>query len=165
MVKKNFKQNDLPSPLQQVLAILTEYGLKLSWSLRKWELEKNCSMGSFITCKNVKFNFNDTQPVFFFLKFSLCNAKTALNIHSPSQPFASHVYLNLQDKFYWHPQPARIGNFARRSNCNRDSFPLLCHDYHDRSHDLIGLHITLLQRTCSQDRTIVMVHAVTAHQI
>ena len=101
----------------------------------------------------------------FFFKFSLCNAKTALNIHSPSQPFASHVYLNLQHKFYWHPQPARIGNFARRSNCNRDSFPLLCHDYHDRSHDLIGLHITLLQRTCSQDRTIVMVHAVTAHQI
>ena len=40
-------------------------------------------------------------------------------------------------------------------NCNGDSFPVLCRDYYDRfiSHDLIGLHMTLSQRTCSQDRT------------
>ena len=43
--------------------------------------------------------------------------------------------------------------FAWRPNCKGDSFPVLCRDYHDRSHDLIGLHITLRPRTCSQERT------------
>ena len=27
-------------------------------------------------------------------------------------------------------RPARIANFARRPNCNGDSFPVLCYDYH-----------------------------------
>ena len=36
----------------------------------------------FRTCKNVKFNFNDAQPVLFFSKFLLYNAKTVLNIFS-----------------------------------------------------------------------------------
>ena len=77
-----------------------------------------------------------------------------LLICSLSQSLGRHVYLTLQDKFYYvlyRPRPARIVNFARRPNCNGDSFPVLCRDYHDRSHDLIGLHITLRLRTCPQD--------------
>ena len=44
-------------------------------------------------------------------------------MYSPSQPFGRHVYLTLQDKFYYRPLPARIANFARGPNCNGDCFP------------------------------------------
>ena len=87
----------------------------------------------------------------------LCTMPIQYQIYSPSQPFGRHVYLTLQDKFYYRPRPARIANFAQRPNCNGDSFPVLCRDYHDRSHDLIGLHMTLRQRTCSQDRATTTV--------
>ena len=59
----------------------------------------------------------------------------------------SCVYLTLQDKFYYRSRRTTTANFTRRPNCNGDSFSVLCRDYHDRLHDLIGLHITLRQRT------------------
>ena len=68
----------------------------------------------------MKFNFHDAQPVFFFSKFLLYNAKTALDILSSSEPFGRHVYLTLQGKFYCRPRPEV---FLKRGPKNEDLIP------------------------------------------
>ena len=60
---------DLTCPLRQVLSYLNGYGLKIKLidtKMRDKVETAQSALHMFITCKNVKFNFNDPQPVLFF---------------------------------------------------------------------------------------------------
>ena len=64
---ENILRFDLSSPPS--LSYLNGYGLKIKLIDTKMRDEVETAQSAlhiFITCKNVKFNFNDPQPVLFF---------------------------------------------------------------------------------------------------
>ena len=64
---ENILRFDLPSPPS--LSYLNGYGLNIKLidtKMRDGVETAQSALHIFITCKNVKFNFNDPQPVLFF---------------------------------------------------------------------------------------------------
>ena len=63
---ENILRFDLSSPSS--LSYLNGYGLKIKLIDTKMRdgVAAQSALHIFITCKNVKFNFNDPQPVLFF---------------------------------------------------------------------------------------------------